>query len=155
MAFMLEVSDSKVSDCDSAETVSVSTCSGFAPSESLENGEAECEAKIDWPNTDDEAWFQQRVAFTPPRACLETEELKKALKRIAKRKKGKKPKWLRRADLYCLFLFFRFSPTAWKAWGSSNKVSGWFGAATRNLEPGSPRVRSLKVPLLQVRRFHK
>ena len=32
-----------------------------------------------------------------------------------------------------------FSPTAWKAWGSSNKASGWFGAAARNLAPGSAR----------------
>ena len=28
---------------------------------------------------------------------------------------------------------------------SSNKVSGWFGAAARNLEPGSPRFH-IKVP---------
>ena len=26
-----------------------------------------------------------------------------------------------------------------KTWGSSNKASGWFGAAARNLAPGSPR----------------
>ena len=26
-----------------------------------------------------------------------------------------------------------FSPTAWKAWGSSNKALGWFGAAAGNL----------------------
>ena len=26
-----------------------------------------------------------------------------------------------------------FSPTAWKAWGSSNKASGWFGAVAWNL----------------------
>ena len=41
----------------------------------------------------------------------------------------------------CSFSLFRklFSPTAWKAWDSSNKASGWFGAAARNLAPGSPR----------------
>ena len=34
----------------------------------------------------------------------------------------------------CRDNFFRcFSPTAWKAWGSSNKASGRFGAAARNL----------------------
>ena len=36
-----------------------------------------------------------------------------------------------------------FSPTAWKAWGSSNKASGWFGAAARNLAPGSARFRAV------------
>ena len=35
------------------------------------------------------------------------------------------------------------SPTAWKAWGSSNKALGWFGAAARNLEPGSARFREV------------
>ena len=42
-----------------------------------------------------------------------------------------------------------FCPTAWKAWGSSSKASGWFGAAARNLEPGSPKFQ-IKVPLLKI-----
>ena len=33
--------------------------------------------------------------------------------------------------------------------GSSNKASGWFGAAAGNLAPGSPRFH-IKVPLLKV-----
>ena len=41
-----------------------------------------------------------------------------------------------------------FSPTAWKAWGSSNKASGCFGAAAGNLAPGPPRFH-IKVPLLK------
>ena len=58
-----------------------------------------------------------------------------------------------------LEMIYSCSPTAWRAWGSSNKASGWFGAATRNLEPGSPRFHT-KVPLLKFRfpkvpqRFH-
>ena len=47
-----------------------------------------------------------------------------------------------------------FSPAAWKAWGSSNKASGWFGSAVGNLAPGSPRFH-IKVPYLKVSRFQK
>ena len=41
------------------------------------------------------------------------------------------------------------SPTVWKVWGSSNKASRWFGAAARNLRPGSLRFH-IKVPVLKV-----
>ena len=41
----------------------------------------------------------------------------------------------------------RFCVFCSPAGGSSNKASGWFGAAARNLEPGSARI---KVPLLKV-----
>ena len=47
------------------------------------------------------------------------------------------------------FVLTFFSPTAWKAWGSSNKASGWFGAAARNVGPGSARFH-IMVPLLKV-----
>ena len=46
-------------------------------------------------------------------------------------------------------LLIASSPTAWKAWGTSNKASGWFGAAARNLETGSARFH-IKVPFLKV-----
>ena len=45
--------------------------------------------------------------------------------------------------------FVCFFPTAWQAWGSSNKASGWFGAAARNLAPASARFR-IQVPFLKV-----
>ena len=64
------------------------------------------------------------------------------------RKHGKGPSQILR------FISF-YSPTAWKAWGSSNKASGWFGAAARNLAPGSERFRrngtgsEVKVPFMK------
>ena len=58
------------------------------------------------------------------------------------------------------FQTFTSKSTAWKAWDSSNKASGWFGAAARNLGPSSARFR-IQVPFLKVQipqgstsRFH-
>ena len=48
------------------------------------------------------------------------------------------------AQMSCWMLF---CPNSLNAWGSSNKALGRFGAAARNLEPGSARFR---VPFLKV-----
>ena len=50
---------------------------------------------------------------------------------------------------YVFGLYWHMSPTAWKVWGSSDKASGWFGAATQNLGPDSARFH-IKVPLFKV-----